>query len=450
MIEFVTLFLGLIGGPQTIVLQADPKVSAVELRLDGSTVAALSVPPWQGEVDLGTELLPHRLVAVAFDAAGAEVARATQWLNVPRAAAEATLVLERDAAGQPVAANIAWETTLAPTPVAIRAELDGRELTVDDPRRVALGRVDASRFHFLEVSLEFDGGVTARAQLAFGGDYADTTDAALTAFPVAAHWRGDPDPGSMDGWFVGDDGPARVVAVEKGLADVVILRGPGVLEAMYRLEGLPDRSLSPGSGNSSLAPLNMTARASQDTVREQALRFDRSVRPRLLIPRARAAAGEHLQMEQFPLSPELPPGALGMVGLLSKDVIFPGLSTHTRLWDAAAVAVLQAAGSNRRRGVLVVLAGAWDDESRYDAASIRGFAEGLHVPLFFWCLDGGSRAAPVCSGVPVMGTFRELRKAMARLTGALEGQRIVWLEGRHSPAAIRLTDAARAVSVSDG
>jgi len=41
MIEFVTLFLGLIGGPQTVALQCDATVVAVELQLDGGMAARL-------------------------------------------------------------------------------------------------------------------------------------------------------------------------------------------------------------------------------------------------------------------------------------------------------------------------------------------------------------------------------------------------------------------------
>ena len=450
MIEFVTLFLGLVSGPQMVELQADTTVLAVELRLDGEMVATLGAPPWEAEVDLGPELLPRRLTAVALDAAGEEISRATQWLNVPRSEAEVTLLLEHDDDGRPVAVRVAWETTLAPTPVAISAQLNGRELEVEDPRRVDLGRVDPTRFNFLEVVLEFDGGVVARAQLAFGGAYTGTTDAALTAFPISRRWRGTtPDLASMSVWFAGEHEPVRVVAVDKGPADIIVLRAPEVLEAMIRLKGLPDRSQSPGSGNASLGPAHLMANASPSSRLQQALRFDRSHRPRLMSSRSRRASGETLRMEQFPISPELSPGAVGMYGLLSKEVVIPGLSNETRLWDAAAVAVLQVAGSNRRRGVVVVLAGGSADRSHHDSVAVRRFAERLNVPLFVWCLESELEPTPECSDVAGMSTFKELRQAMRSFTDELDSQRIVWLEGSHAPTTIQLTPAARATSVID-
>ena len=67
MIEFLTLFLGIVAGPQKVVVAADTQVAGVELRLDGETIAALEMAPWEFEVDFGTELLPRKLEAVALD-----------------------------------------------------------------------------------------------------------------------------------------------------------------------------------------------------------------------------------------------------------------------------------------------------------------------------------------------------------------------------------------------
>ena len=88
MIEIVTLFLGLVNGPQPVELAVRQGAAVqVEVRLDGQVVKRLKSPPWRLEVDLGEALAPHELVAVAYDESGRELARARRWINIdlPRA-----------------------------------------------------------------------------------------------------------------------------------------------------------------------------------------------------------------------------------------------------------------------------------------------------------------------------------------------------------------------------
>src|SRR5262245_7368528 len=106
MIAFATLFLGLVLGPQRIELAMEGAPAAVQLVLDGREVASLSKPPWMAEIDLGSSLAPHVLDAVARDAQGAVVGSARQWINLPRGAAEAALVLEGQAGAMPRRARL--------------------------------------------------------------------------------------------------------------------------------------------------------------------------------------------------------------------------------------------------------------------------------------------------------------------------------------------------------
>lgn len=114
MIEIVTLFLGLYSGAQAVAVRAAEPVAAVELRLDGETVEKRSQPPWTFRVDLGAELVPHRLVAVGYDGDGAEVGRSLRWINrgaVPDGAAGLTAVaVTLDGRGRlpPVAEMDGW------------------------------------------------------------------------------------------------------------------------------------------------------------------------------------------------------------------------------------------------------------------------------------------------------------------------------------------------------
>ena len=82
MIEIVTLFLGLYHGVQPVELKVADAVATVEIRLDGVAVGTLSGPPWDLRVDLGPELEPHELIAIARGPRGDELGRARRWVNL--------------------------------------------------------------------------------------------------------------------------------------------------------------------------------------------------------------------------------------------------------------------------------------------------------------------------------------------------------------------------------
>ena len=66
----VSLFLGLVSGPQVVEVAVAERVATVELRLDGRAVGRLAGPPWRAEVDFGDALATHRLEAVARSRTG--------------------------------------------------------------------------------------------------------------------------------------------------------------------------------------------------------------------------------------------------------------------------------------------------------------------------------------------------------------------------------------------
>ena len=109
-IAFVTLFLGLTLGVRPVEIRITGPVNHVELRLDDTVQKIMTAPPWRTAIDLGDHLLPHRLAAVALDAAGRELARAEQTINLPRRSAEAQIILERDLTGKPVRAHLLWQS----------------------------------------------------------------------------------------------------------------------------------------------------------------------------------------------------------------------------------------------------------------------------------------------------------------------------------------------------
>src|SRR5207244_12935392 len=106
MIVFLTLYLGLVSGKQPLALKVDANVKSVRIVIDGTPLATLIEPPWRAEIDFGPALLPHEVDAVGLDAGGKEIARALQFVNVPRPSAEAEIVVDRNADGRPARAKV--------------------------------------------------------------------------------------------------------------------------------------------------------------------------------------------------------------------------------------------------------------------------------------------------------------------------------------------------------
>src|SRR5512136_2008019 len=117
MIVFETMLLGLVFGLQPVTLMVGPQVKSVDVRLDGTTIGVLTGEPWSTQCDFGESPHPHELVAIARDGSGKVIGRARQWVNMPRAEAEATLLLERGPEShRVVAARLAWNEVKGTAP----------------------------------------------------------------------------------------------------------------------------------------------------------------------------------------------------------------------------------------------------------------------------------------------------------------------------------------------
>ena len=125
MIRFLTLLLGLVTGIQDVEVQVRAPVSRVEIRFNDVVVGVRSEPPWVVRCDLGRQLQPGRLEAVAFDQMGRELGRDLRWVNLPENRAEAAIVPEFDELGRVVAARFVWESPEYDKPSEIRAFLNG-------------------------------------------------------------------------------------------------------------------------------------------------------------------------------------------------------------------------------------------------------------------------------------------------------------------------------------
>ncbi|HEY3205095.1 MAG TPA: hypothetical protein VGL03_15710, partial [Thermoanaerobaculia bacterium] len=346
----------LVGGP----------VSAVAFQLDGKEVGRRTARPWTQDVDFGNGYEPHELVARALDAKGEEIARARQWINLPRPAAEAEILLEKNETGKPDTARLTWASRMGPKPERVTLTFDGRELPLDGSRRAKLPAYEESTAHVLTARLEFANDVRSRADLVLGGGSSGEAGSELTAVPVRFAGGKTPPLEDLQTRFRNKGMALKVTAVEHGAAEVLVVRDlDETREAIQRLPSLV-RLGFPGDG---------TFIGKEDRLRIQ-------------WPVAREIPDVEASNVLFEASRTFR-GADVSFGLLLLRVEYPKPSSSPRRFaDAVAVAGLEAAASYSRRAVVLVLGRTDRDDSRNDPASVRRYLERLHVPLYVWSLAG--------------------------------------------------------------
>jgi hypothetical protein len=434
MVEFLSVLIGLYTGVHTVELAAADEVAAIEVRLDGESLRVLSQPPWRFECDFGANPTPHELVAIAQDARGREIDRATRWVNVAVSRSAASMSLEAGAGGTPTAVRISWESIGTRRPRTVEVLFDGEPLPVTDPHRVPLPRFDPDKIHFISATLTFSEEQVSRLEASFGGALGEEIRTALTAVAVVLD-KGAVMPAAeqMQGWFHENGSPLAVHGVERGAAEVIFVRDPS---AQPQLERLVDLALGP-------SPLPDRLRGLAWLGKDVSLSF--------LAPGAAPLPGDDLRAEMFPHSPTYgaDEGGLLRISQLAAEMGFP-----MYLGDAVAIAGMSAHGRHRRRAVVVLLGGASSDHSEFPAEAVRGYLRQLHVPLAVWSFSSEA-AYPGLAETRYVGPQPADRKVPKRFSEALDDlkqvlqqQRIVWLEGRHLPQDIELSAAARGIRLA--
>jgi hypothetical protein len=413
---FLTFFLGLVSGSETVAFAAGPEVAAIEVRLDGAAVARLAAAPWEAKVDFGTALLPHHLEARALDGRGGEMARVEQWINVPRRAAEAEIVVEKAPAGQPRTVRLAWQSVTSEVPRKAELTFDGAPLKLDREYRAALPPMRGTATHVLSAELQFADGVTARHDLALGGEYDDAVATELTAVPVWLPPHSEVPPvAQLQSWFAEAGQPLQVHAVDASAPRLIAVRDPAATPWLLAIGWIGKH--------------------------ENNFLLSHGTRMRFIWPQAKLFAASGLPGELFGGGSSLDVAQHGIPWLLA-NVVHPG-SDRPRLADAAAVSALDLSASAGPRAVLVVLAPDSKDYGRYDGAILRGYLEAIHMPLFVWSAGAPSSAIRATWGqVADISRGGELAAAVDALRQDLDRQRIVWVVGHHLPQAITLTAAA--------
>ncbi len=417
-ISFVTLLLGLVTGIHPVTVAVSGSAAAVELRLDGASVGSAEGPPWTVRCDFGPALRPHKLEAIATAKDGRRLGTVVQWVNLPRHRAEVSLSLESQGKS-PTAVRVSWNSLEFDRPKRIDATLDGAPIAATTSR-IELPKNLRASTHLFTVRVVFPHGVVASSELAFGSAIGEEATTELTAVPIVLPWnQALPSADTMSGWFESRGQPVSVVAVERGAAEVVLVRdfGAGNLRGRWR------------------GQLTGGTLAARDAAR-------------LLLPGASTDKRPEKTVLLFDLSPRYLGSEVGIPWILAALEPDTGTGQRQSLADAVCVAGLHAAESNAPRSVVLVLGTARDDRSEHSVAAARSYLKDLRVPLVVWAVDetvSPATADWMASGHAPILNSGQLGRAVRELRAALADQAIVWLAGRHLPQDIHATKAGASV-----
>jgi len=435
MIAFATLFLGLVLGQQPVELAVQgSEVASVQLLLDSRPVATISAPPWKHAVDLGKTLRPHLLEARAFGADGTQLADVQQWVNLPRAPAEAALVLEGDDPMHPQRARLIWRHIEYATADSIAASLDGASNAVAADGSMALPTYDPAQAHLLAAELRFKDGTHYRAELSLGGTAGASVDMDLTGVPLRVDGNATPTVESLSKVLRLDGQPVQPVAVDKSPGRVVMVLDQGAAEQLRQIAARGGSLLTPATA----------VRAGEEV--------------EFLFPNVEMVPGKDLPARLFTMTQPFTRESGSFAWMLTR-VPVPPAQQYQRLTDALAVAALQAASGARPRAVVLVLGPEPKDESAYGAEEVLRFLEQLHVPLLVWSTGRPSNktlsedrrplhAASPWGKADDIGSVSRILEAVERLRDVLDHQHTVWVEGAHLPSSVTVDRSARGIHVA--
>ncbi|MEP6994412.1 MAG: hypothetical protein ABI968_07825 [Acidobacteriota bacterium] len=411
-------------------------VAAVEIELDGKTLRTMRTPPWSADVDLGSALAPHELIARALAPDGSRVAISRQWLNLPRPPAEVEVLLEQGVDGRAKAAQLSWQSVTAQEPKTVTAKLNGKPLDVSPERRLTLPAYEAGETQLLSIELEFDNDVKSRKDVVLGGASGSEAGHELTSIPIRVKGSGEPTASTLRGSFASRGGTLSVAGVEEGPAFLWVVRDSSAAEAARHLGELGLKMFTSRFGSSSRYPGENLK-----------LSLEAGDRMRFVWPRPVAVAGSALPVHLFPTSRAFLGDKAGLRWLLTSVHNPAPESTGAHFADAVAVAGINAYACLQRRAVLLVLGGSDVDESQYAAESVRRYLGSLHVPVYVWSLGAPSRSAAAWGSVRDVSTTLGMLEAFAEIRKDLASQRIAWVEGRLLPQDIDIAPGTESVEL---
>jgi hypothetical protein len=98
---------------------------------------------------------------------------------------------------------------------------------------------------------------------------------------------------------------------------------------------------------------------------------------------------------------------------------------------------------------VLVLGDETQDASREAPPAVRRYLEAIRVPFFVWSLKSPAAQplAKAWGAVEDVSSSVRLEEAVGRLKESLSAQRIVWVEGRHLPGDITLSEKAAGLAL---
>ncbi len=410
-VAFITLFLGLAAGMQSVDVQTDSAVKSLRILLDGREVAALTQLPWHAVVDFGRQLDPRPLEAIGFDEKGNEIGRATQFLNVPRATAELEIVLQTGAIG-PKGADLRWQHLQFKEPKSAMLSFDRTPLKIEKNYHATFPETDWKHPHLIAAEMKFRDGIVARREIVVGGAVTDTAQSELT--PVLITQTSQEQPASFENCLLADGQPVRTAAVEKPTSLVIFVRDPDRSDALHAIDPAHQMVDSYFSRNAVVHSVPLD----DDTVM-------RYVWP---VPKKFADAERQRASLLFDSTSDVTATTVGLVWFLTRQYSGRYYGEPIQLTDAVAVAGLRAIAESRRRAVVLV-AGKRADSSIYDSRAVRRYLAGIGVPLYVWSLTGPrADLSDIWGEVEDVSTRNGLRAAADELRENLAAQRIAWVD----------------------
>lgn len=397
---FLTFFLGLTTGKGTVSLQADPAIASIRIELAGRTVATLDHAPWTADVDFGPEIVPQRLVAIGYDARGYEIARTSQDVNLPRAAAEVDILVKTED-GLPGRAELVGRNRKHSAASSAQLTLDGSPVSIGSDFTAKLPRIEWAQPHVLSAEMQFEDGEVARRELAIAGGLGQAVSSDLTPVLVTNERRREPE--KLDGCFSLEGAPLRANALERTNALVIIVKDP--------TGDLPPTSRAPGAW---WWPMPL----------QRELELDPDTNQRILWATAELfTARDEPTYSLFKPSIDFSATKFGMLWLLTRS-LNPVPDGPRRFADAVGVAGLAAYQSGRRRAVVLLLEET-ADLSVISPPVVRRYLERLGVPLFVWSI--GKMEARGWGNVVDISTRYKVTVAAGALNETLKRQRIAWV-----------------------
>ena len=425
MIEFITLFLGgLITGQQTVEIMAGDTVAIVEVRMDGEVEKRLNAPPWRLDVDFGLHPSPHLLEAIAFDSGARELARTRQWINMAPQTTQSSLMVEGIEQGEGAIARVSWESLAESVePQSVEVYFDGELLPSQDPRSIHLPPFDPTQTHHLRVKLQLTDVLFSEAEAVFGGIYGNEISTEISAVPIRFEQGMKPKTAQdMQDWFSIAGVPQIVHAVEKGNADIVVVRDVTTEERIEELASLAGR-------------LNTDMHLKED----QEISF---ISP---CPEKQRKGG--LRRSVYPHSRRYSSQDGTLLRLMTRVHVDGCSEDRQQLADAVAVAGLSASGNGVRRVVILLINGEPQDRSDLAPAQVITYLEKMRVPLFIWNLDTPDPAETDWGQATNVRKLGRFNRAFRQIEKNLDRQLIVWLEGLHLPQSIELKAGIDGISL---